>query len=799
MPIPLTASMGIDSTDYHNRFHIVSGLHRLQAYMNPYTLLLPINSCRLTPERDVSVPASCQVQSLQLLQQHHCPQLMPPVQHDRLQMAQYYRHLRIPLRSDMVYDTIKAIIVPRIPVCCHICVTGSVCSSAAPAVYRDILRPVKHLHLGVLLPNRIESYTHQSLLTSEDIVVVSTEVDEHKLVMLTDIKFDLRKVRNVRAAKGLSLSHSWRQARLNWPLSSPTTLGDMRMEQCRNAYVGGGGDTRENPPAAASSGAIPTCENLGGTPPGIEPGSPGWDATLSVAYCIWQRALPLYRTRAELGTATVSGVYLNRCGDVRRWKASRGHGRCSNVVAAAAAVRVAGEGVQLGRRPSPGVAPRDTALRPRGHLLQPQRRQLQVLLCRGDVTVTPLASHLGEPGSIPRGAAFGLPHVSDGSACGRVFSRFSRFHNPLHSNAAPSSPRTTLIGTQCLEVKNCPKPLYYPQSSVTCCPYLPQQNVGDMKVGAVVAQWLDYSPSATTNRTRFPARSIRIFVSGKRGRLGYGHCFIYPSCQRSVLGYAPSSLWRFAMQMIDVKCPRYVILAVNDFFAQLVRGSVEDEGDEKRPHLQHTARERAEFSSAKQAMGFTCSEVLGRGNGHSCIGRPSSMHAACIQHAQTIFFTWFSTKANRVQSLARKPDFLKWESCRTMPLVGGFSRGSTVPLAHSFRCHSIFTSITLIGSQDLAVKSRSNIFAHPYHFVSTIDSCGADLMSSWITMCNRFSDESGSSDPGFPLKTAGSATEKRTFEVELLAAGSLKLLKAWMRGMTSSSASLNLGVVGSYN
>ncbi|KAJ8887909.1 hypothetical protein PR048_007393 [Dryococelus australis] len=40
----------------------------------------------------------------------------------------------------------------------------------------------------------------------------------------------------------------------------------------------------------------------------------------------------------------------------------------------------------------------------------------------------------------------------------------------------------------------------------------------------------------------------------------------------------------------------------------------------------------------------------------------------------------------------------KWESCRTMPFVGGFSRGS------------ILTSIALIGSQDLAVKSRPNLF-----------------------------------------------------------------------------------------
>ncbi|KAJ8886083.1 hypothetical protein PR048_012290 [Dryococelus australis] len=63
------------------------------------------------------------------------------------------------------------------------------------------------------------------------------------------------------------------------------------------------------------------------------------------------------------------------------------------------------------------------------------------------------------------------------------------------------------------------------------------------------------------------------------------------------------------------------------------------------------------------------------------------------------------TKANRVQSPAKSPDFCKWESCQTMLLVKRFSRGFPVSLAPSFRHHSIFTSITLISCQDLAVKA----------------------------------------------------------------------------------------------
>ncbi|KAJ8888162.1 hypothetical protein PR048_007649 [Dryococelus australis] len=47
------------------------------------------------------------------------------------------------------------------------------------------------------------------------------------------------------------------------------------------------------------------------------------------------------------------------------------------------------------------------------------------------------------------------------------------------------------------------------------------------------------------------------------------------------------------------------------------------------------------------------------------------------------------------------PDFRMWESCLTMPLFGGFSRGSPVPPALPFQRRSTFTSITHIASQDL--------------------------------------------------------------------------------------------------
>ncbi|KAJ8871464.1 hypothetical protein PR048_027781 [Dryococelus australis] len=53
-----------------------------------------------------------------------------------------------------------------------------------------------------------------------------------------------------------------------------------------------------------------------------------------------------------------------------------------------------------------------------------------------------------------------------------------------------------------------------------------------------------------------------------------------------------------------------------------------------------------------------------------------------------------------------------WKSCRTMTLIGRFSRGSSIFSTLSFRRCSIFTSATLIGSQDRTVKSRPNLFTH---------------------------------------------------------------------------------------
>ncbi|KAJ8896212.1 hypothetical protein PR048_001555 [Dryococelus australis] len=88
------------------------------------------------------------------------------------------------------------------------------------------------------------------------------------------------------------------------------------------------------------------------------------------------------------------------------------------------------------------------------------------------------------------------------------------------------------------------------------------------------------------------------------------------------------------------------------------------------------------------------------------------------------FRNWESCRvmplANRVQSLAGSLDFGKWELCWTMSLVGGFSRGSPISPTPSLRRHLLFTFIALIGSEDLAVKNRPNLFTRALTYCSSL-------------------------------------------------------------------------------
>ncbi|KAJ8895487.1 hypothetical protein PR048_000820 [Dryococelus australis] len=67
------------------------------------------------------------------------------------------------------------------------------------------------------------------------------------------------------------------------------------------------------------------------------------------------------------------------------------------------------------------------------------------------------------------------------------------------------------------------------------------------------------------------------------------------------------------------------------------------------------------------------------------------------------------SKANRVRLLSESlPDLRTWESSRTMPLVGWFSRGSPVSPALHYGAGPFSPRFTLIGSQDTDVRGRPN-------------------------------------------------------------------------------------------
>ncbi|KAJ8881801.1 hypothetical protein PR048_018287 [Dryococelus australis] len=98
-------------------------------------------------------------------------------------------------------------------------------------------------------------------------------------------------------------------------------------------------------------------------------------------------------------------------------------------------------------------------------------------------------------------------------------------------------------------------------------------------------------------------------------------------------------------------------------------------------------------------------------HGSSCC-EASSPHP--IMHCDIHVFFLPGDGATVAERLACSPPtianriFGKWESCRRV-----FS-GSPVSPAPSFRRFSVLTSITLIGSQCLAVKSRPNLFTHSF-------------------------------------------------------------------------------------
>ncbi|KAJ8865974.1 hypothetical protein PR048_033498 [Dryococelus australis] len=191
-------------------------------------------------------------------------------------------------------------------------------------------------------------------------------------------------------------------------------------------------------------------------------------------------------------------------------------------------------------------------------------------------------------------------------------------------------------------------------------------------------QWLDYSPPKKANRVRFPVERPPDFRTWESRR-----------------DYAAD--WRAFSGICRFLCP-----CIPAPF---------------RTHL------------ISPSSGYQDSDIRSRPNLSTPAAHARKMAATVVQRLACSPLT----KAIRVRS----PDFRTWESCWTMPLVGGFSWGSPVSPAISSRRCSILTSITLIGSKNLNLLISDRDFEQP--ILAVRNELHLDLQSSSeLECCNSF-------------------------------------------------------------
>ncbi|KAJ8898392.1 hypothetical protein PR048_003752 [Dryococelus australis] len=195
---------------------------------------------------------------------------------------------------------------------------------------------------------------------------------------------------------------------------------EVSMEQPQSVGAGEPGDPQENAPNTRLK-TTPTCENPGAIPQGNKSVSSWWEAS----------SLTTTSPRPLLRGQTAP-LRSNSCDDAPSGELPLSQNEHYH----ASLIRL----VWIWHSPCD----------PAGSL---GRRVAHPRVC-GGVVVRLLASHQGEPGSIPDGIASRLRHV--GMPLLGAFSRGSPGPPPLHPGAAPYSPRFTLIGSQDLDVKSRP-------------------------------------------------------------------------------------------------------------------------------------------------------------------------------------------------------------------------------------------------------------------------------------------------------------------------------------------------------
>ncbi|KAJ8894527.1 hypothetical protein PR048_007184 [Dryococelus australis] len=279
----------------------------------------------------------------------------------------------------------------------------------------DLASPPPPLHSGTA------PYSPRfTLIGSRDLAKKKRNTKINIFCVICDVEVGLeKKIAATEGAKvsteGASFSHSPSRA-LSSELGQPTgrTLCDVKkpmrviMEQRRNEGAGETGDPRENPPTSGIVRHDSHVRKSGVTLPGIELGSPWWEASRLTAQPPWPRGWATRRKcpRGESQEPLSADLHAER--------ALLG---CHNYI--------------------------DDSIgchRPGSH-----HRIVQCTSGRGGLVATLLTSHQGEMGSTPGGVAPGYADVEivpDDAVGRRVFSGISRFPRPFHSGAAPYSPRS---------------------------------------------------------------------------------------------------------------------------------------------------------------------------------------------------------------------------------------------------------------------------------------------------------------------------------------------------------------------
>ncbi|KAJ8876123.1 hypothetical protein PR048_024032 [Dryococelus australis] len=467
---------------------------------------------------------------------------------------------------------------------------------------------------------------------------------------------------------------------------------------------------------AASSSTIPTCKNPGVTRPGIEPGSPKSQASrLTTVATV---ALPLKRqthspearlhpteTKTRWRYDTSSGyrsTHQSFLGEVYHFWANL-------VPMPASEIAVKSHQPPAATLPIPEQTRRhkhSSSCRSAAFLLSCCTNNEHKLVAKTKEMIQPislLAFHKGEPGSIP-GRVTGLSQVGilpDDAVGRRVFSGISRFPHPF----IPGLRRVRSV-------------LLFVDEKVVAAggrDALPRFKV--------IAETYLPSPSCCVRSLESPLQT-NAASSGRAPPL-------WPRRARPGPAVCPS-------RSLSTLPTRYILPLPLAFRSPVVA-----------PPRERLAPSVTDISPAveKRTRRTMKAECEGEPDG---LPFPSPFRSAKVTLSPYSVFTHKRrgaavaerlarsppTIANRVQSPAGLPDFRTWESCRTMPLVGGFSRGSPVSPTLSFRRCSILTSIILIGSQD-----------HADNFPANQDRDFCDVHVTKVIRAKRFTNQNVSKPP----------------------------------------------------